>query len=382
MRTVSPEVRSRYGIPLRRRDGRTLQQGGDRYDEIRFSAKLGIAGEVTRTRQVLVVPEAYDDPRFNRAIDRKTGYRTRNILTVPLIPPDGDVIGVLQLLNKTGGPFDERDEMMAGALGSLIGITIKRQILLDAAARKERLEHDLGIARRIQTQLLPDSDPRVPGFDIAGWNQPADETGGDCYGFLPLHDGRLLFFIADASGHGIGPALVVTECRAMLRALADESDDLSHIVARVNRLLCEDLPAGHFLTACLAILDPKAARVDYISAGHGPLLHYHAASGEIDVFGASGLPMAVIDDTDYESAPPIDLQPGDIFCLLTDGFIEWQRADGQQYGAPRLQNTLRQHAGGTCRDLIGAVRQEVLAFGGGTAQADDLTAVIVKRTTR
>ncbi len=348
--------------------------------EIRFSAKLGIAGDAARSQSVVVVPDAYADPRFNQEIDKKTGYRTRNILSVPLVTPDRDVIGVLQLLNKLVGQFDGTDLMLARTLGSLIAMAIKRQVLLDAAAEKERLEHDLQIARQIQMQLLPETNPTVPGFDVAGWNKPADETGGDCYGFLPLRDGRILFLIADASGHGIGPALVVTQCRAMIRVMADRGESLSEIAARVNRLLCEDLPAGRFVTACFGVLDPRARRVEYVSAGHGPLLLFLATSGQVRSFGATGLPMAILEDAEYPHAERIDFEPRDAFLLLTDGFVEWARPDGEQYGQKRLAEVIRTHQNATSEALIDAIYRDVLAFSGGTVQADDLTAVILRRT--
>jgi len=234
--------------------------------EIRFSARLGIAGDAARSGSIVVVPDAYADPRFNQDIDRQTGYRTRNIISVPLVTPDREVIGVLQLLNKLEGGFDESDKVLASALGALIAMAIKRQMLLDAAAERDRLEHDLAIARQIQMQLLPETNPQIPGFDVAGWNKPADQTGGDCYGFLPLGSDRLLFFIADASGHGIGPALVVTQCRAMIRAMADWGETLSEMAGRVNRLLCQDLPAGRFVTACFGILDIKTQRRSWAAA--------------------------------------------------------------------------------------------------------------------
>ena len=348
--------------------------------EIRFSAKLGIAGDAARSQSLVVVPDAYRDPRFNPDIDRKTGYRTRNILSVPLVTPDREVIGVLQLLNKLAGQFDSSDTMLAGVLGALIAMTIKRQMLLDAAAQKERLEHDLAIARQIQMQLLPNTNPEIPGFDVAGWNKPADQTGGDCYGFLPLGEDRLLFLIADASGHGIGPALVVTQCRAMIRAMADLGESLSVIAARVNRLLCQDLPAGRFVTACFGILDARAHRVEYVSAGHGPLLLFLARSGQVKSFGATGLPMAILEEAEYTQAERIDLQTGDTFLLLTDGFIEWTRPDGEQYGQDRLVAMIQSHCAAPCAELIHFIHQDVLRFSQGTTQADDLTVVVMRRT--
>jgi len=349
-------------------------------DEIRFSAKLGIAGEVAQRRSVIIVPDAYADKRFNPEIDKKTGYHTRNMLTLPLVTPDDEVIGVLQLLNKLEGAFDASDEMLAGALGALIGMAIKRQMLLDAAAERDRMEHDLDIAREIQMQMLPKQDPDVPGFDVAGWNRPADQTGGDCFSFLPLNGNRLVFLIADASGHGIGPALVVTQCRAMIRAVADRQEDLSIMAGKVNNLLCEDLPPGRFITACFGILDAEAQEIHYVSSGHGPLLLFRAGSDEAETFGATGIPFGIMPGIDLLKAPTIQMQPDDLLVIPTDGFIEWARPDSELYGKDRLSEVILQNRHRPSAKIIQALYADVLKFSEGTLQADDLTVVLIKRT--
>jgi len=347
--------------------------------EIRFSARLGIAGEAAQTRSVVVVRDAYADPRFNPAIDKRTGYHTHDMLTLPLITPDGEVIGVLQVLNKLDGSFSPRDEVLAAALGSLTAIAVKRQMLLDEAAVKQRLEHDLNIARDIQQRLLPAENPKIKGFDVAGWNQPADQTGGDCYDFRALGEDQLAFMIADATGHGIGPALIVSECRALIRAVTDTSNDLSVVADKVNVLLCADLPSDRFVTVCFGLVDAEAGRLSYVSAGHGPLLLLRAATGQVEQFDATGLPMGIMPDAPIELAEPIELAPGDVFILLTDGFVEWPRPSGELYGDERLVEVIRRHRGQPCADLIQTIYRDVLRFAENTPQLDDLTAILIKR---
>ncbi len=349
--------------------------------QIRFSIDKGIAGEAARTRQIVHVPDAYTDSRFNREVDLRTGYRTRNLLTLPITAPDGQLIGVLQVLNKLHGEFNQNDILVAGALGSFTGIAIKRQMLLDAEAEKRRLERDLKVARQIQQQLLPEQDPRVDGYDVAGWNQAADQTGGDLYDFFAAeHESLLGFMIADATGHGIGPALIVAQCRSLLRALADAGGrDLAASASRVNRLLHDDLPDDRFVTICFGTLDAAAHRIDYVSAGQGPILLYRAASGQMEPFPTTGMPMGILREAEVDAGEPIHMQPGDIFVLLTDGFLEWSRGDGEQYGEARLGEAIHRHRGLPCAELIKAIYQDVLAFSGGTPQLDDLTAVLIKR---
>jgi phosphoserine phosphatase len=286
---------------------------------------------------------------------------------------------VLQLLNKRGGAFDRRDEEIAGFLGSQAGVAIQRQRLLDHFAEKQRIQRDLNLARTIQQGLLPRSNPAVAGFDVAGWNRPADETGGDFFDFLPLADGRLAVAIADATGHGIGPALIMAEARAFFRALVGGPAGLERAVNDMHRLLCLDLPDNRFVTAFCGILDPASGVVEFLSAGQGPILHYEAATGAIRELPAQGLPLAFFPEASYEGSTRITMAPGDVLVLLTDGFYEWVRDDGEAFGEERVGEVIRRLHLAPAAEMIAGFYQAVLDFSGGSRQADDLTAVIVRR---
>lgn len=348
-------------------------------ETIRFSARLGIAGEAFQTRSMVNVRTAYADPRFNPEIDKQTGFRTHNLLTFPMAGYNGNVVGALQALNKRGGAFDAEDEKRAEALGRLAGVGIQRQMLLDEYAHKQQLERDLALARDIQQRLLPTRVPDVAGYDIAGWNMPADATGGDCYDYVPLHDGRLGLLMADVTGHGIGPALIAAECRALVRALASMSSDPSAILSRANALIHPDLDGGRFVTTFFGALDRTRHVVDYVSAGHGPILHYQHASDSCRELAATTYPLGILSDLDNRTPEPIVLARGDMLILITDGFFEWSDASGGQFGTQRLVSAIRAHCDLPAGEIIGRMHAEVSAFGGDTPQADDLTAVIVKR---
>jgi len=348
-------------------------------DEIRFSAKRGIAGEAAQTRSIINVPDAYADARFNPDVDKKTGFRTRNMLTFPLVGHDGDLVGVLQVLNKKGDPFDPDDEESAGILSSLAGVAIQRQMLLEEYAEKKKLERDLDLARDIQQNLLPKSCPAAPGFDIAGWNKPADQTGGDLFDFQTLPDGRIIFTVADATGHGIGPALVMSECRALFRAAIGFSTDLPNVFRNVNNQLAADMAAGRFVTCFYGWLDADAKRIEYISAGQGPLIHVHAESQNVDQHHATAAPLAIFPNADYEMAHPIQMDPGDLFVVATDGFFEWTNPQDEQFGTQRLAQYLRDHRHEPAQRIIEGLHDTLRAFTAGTPQDDDLTIVVVKR---
>lgn len=354
-----------------------LATGGD---DIRFSADRGIAGETARTGSTVMVPDAYADSRFNPDVDKSTGFRTRNILSLAMDGYDGQLIGVLQFLNKRRGSFDARDERLAYTLGALAGVAIQRQLLLEESELRRKMERDLNIARTIQKGCLPVGNPEIDGYDIFGWNQPADHTGGDFYDFIQLPGGKLGLLIADASGHGIGPALVVAECRALIRGLAATTDDLQRIIAETNSVLVEDLKDGRFVTACLAVLDTEGHTVRYISAGHAPSLRYVSAEDRFDELPASGLPLGVIAGRGWKAPASFSLERGDLFVLITDGFHETRRLDREQFGVARMTDVIRKHRHEAAREIVRHLHRAVELFGQGTDQQDDLTVVVVKRT--
>lgn len=249
-----------------------------------------------------------------------------------------------------------------------------------ARLRLEKVERDLDLAREIQRGLLPAVAPEIPGFDIAGWNLPADETGGDFFDWAPLPDGEISFTLADVTGHGIGPALIVSEYRAYLRAATTGVDaDLGAVLSHVNRLLHADIPDGRFVTAAIGVLSPAASRLELLSAGHGPVLYLDAKSDTVHEWKADTVPLGIVPEIDTETPRVVDMAPGDMLLLVTDGFFEWTNDASEQYGVERLVAFMRTHRGLDAAAFIAALHEDVLAHAAGTPQADDLTAFVVRR---
>lgn len=270
-------------------------------------------------------------------------------------------------------------------LGGWIAGEVARQIrkhvgaALTEALQNERVHKELELARSIQQSLLPAEPPNVPGFAIAGWNQPADQTGGDFFHWEPLGGGRVAIAVADVTGHGIGPALIASLSRAYGRACVTDHGDLGAAMTRMDNLLSQDLPAGKLVNFILAVVEPENSNVQLLSAGQAPLLVLRAASGEIESFNAHGVPLGVGLGRGYGPAQQLSMDSGDILVLMTDGFLEWENAEEEQFGLERLSETIRQAAKLPPGEIISALHAAVLQFAGGTEQADDLTAVIVKR---
>jgi len=357
---------------------------------LRIPADAGLAGAAAVTLKVINVPDAYADERFNRKVDEQTGYHTRSILSCPLTDYEGQLVGVLQVLNKRKDTFNEDDISLAEALSAQAGVALQRAHLLEEYLEKKRLEDSLRIAQEIQEKLLPRQAPHWEGFDIACWNRPCDATGGDYCDFLPLDHERLLITLGDVSGHGIGPALISCATRAMLRALSSVEKNIEQVMQRVNHLIKADLPDNRFVTAFTGILHSKKAQLHYCSAGQGPLLWLHAQSknqnnkddnqkNKVDILGAGAIPIGIIDDLGDLPPQVITLREGDIFALLTDGFYEWSREDGELFGVQRAIDVIRQNQQRTAGQILEAIKTAVEKFAD-SKQKDDLTAIIIKKS--
>jgi serine phosphatase RsbU (regulator of sigma subunit) len=273
-------------------------------------------------------------------------------------------------------------------LGGFVAAGVAREIrkhvvasLQEAETRRqiERIQQDLDMARSIQQGLLPRQPPTSPQFDIAGWNQPADATGGDYFDWQELGDGRIAVSLADVSGHGIGPALVMAVCRAYARASFPSAKDLPEVMTRLNELLVKDLPSERYVTMVVAWLDPANSQLELLSAGHGPLLRYDVAKDQFQSLEPQGIPFGLFPGFQYGSPHRFELAPGDLLVLTTDGFFEWANSQDEQFGLSRLQETIRSACHLPAREIITRLHADVVKFAGGTAQQDDLTAVVVKR---
>ncbi len=251
----------------------------------------------------------------------------------------------------------------------------------------ERIEQDLAVARSIQQALLPREAPDIAGYEIAGWNRPADQTGGDYYDWERLPDGNWIVTLADVCGHGIGPALVTAACRAYVRASAAHHADLGSLATRVNALLAADLPEGRFVTMVNVLIDTHdggGGPIAILSAGHGPIVVYVHATGAVNEVAPSDLPLAVAPDVRFGPAETLTMEPGDVLALVTDGFVEWSRAAPHErrddFGTDRLRESIARHAHRPAAAIIQAVAADVAAFAGPQPQQDDLTMVVIKRT--
>lgn len=277
--------------------------------------------------------------------------------------------------------------LASGFIAGMVSSEVRKYVtaaLREAEVERQlkQVEHDLEIARSIQQSLLPRIQPAVNGLEISGWNLPADATGGDYFDWKQLRDGRVVVTLADVTGHGIGPALLASLCRAYSRSSFDTHTDVVHAMQHINRFFGEDLPTGKFATLVAAMCSCDGAKVELLSAGHGPLFVYSSARDTFEQYGAQAIPLGLLPELNSAEPLVLHLDEGDMVVLATDGFFEWEDASGEQFGFERLEQAVREARYLAPEEIIAEIYNSVKHFAAGTKQTDDLTAVVIKRVSR
>ena len=278
-----------------------------------------------------------------------------------------------------------QDYLMKGNLARLCA-AVERE-LQDAADRRARQQaekallaqqEDLRVAREIQQRLFPAVHPVLPGFDIAGTSRPAEATGGDYYDFIPMRNGQLGVVVGDVTGHGLGPAMLMADVRAYLRALTLAHDGIRDILAKADSLLSRDLGCERFITLVMVSLGPAARRIAYVNAGH-PDGYIVDAQGRIRERLQAMVPaLGLIPDERFPEAVSAPLEPGDLLLLMTDGVTEACSPAGEEFGVDRALAVAREARHRPAGDIVEAIVTAVLAFAGTARLQDDITVVAVK----
>jgi serine phosphatase RsbU (regulator of sigma subunit)/DNA-directed RNA polymerase specialized sigma24 family protein len=286
-----------------------------------------------------------------------------------------EFLGVMAFFSREMRPADQELLRMMASIGSHVAQFMVRRRAERALFLKEA---ELGIAKRVQQGLAPKCAPALAGFEIAGISHCADETGGDYFDFFPLLDGCQGVVVADASGHGLGPALLITAARAYLRAFALAHQDLDCILARVNRCLTADVRSGDFVTLLLARLDPQTRSLFHASAGHTPGFLFDASGQVKRRLESTGLPLGIVADGEFPLAPTIALEAGDLVLLITDGVVEACAPDGTAFGYQRAIDLVRCFRRDPAAQIAYNLYHGVRAFSHNLSQVDDITVVVIK----
>jgi len=254
---------------------------------------------------------------------------------------------------------------------------------------REKMTREIEVASHIQRALLPSELPSLPGLEIDAFYRAASVIGGDLYDVFKIGPDRYCLVVADVSGKGVPASLVMSMLRTVIQIHAAEGASSKSVLTKVNSYLQDNIPSGMFVTLMMVIYDASRQKLNLVSAGHNPMLYYHAGAGDMERINPAGMPMGVpiTDGSSFEDKlhqVSLKMEEGDAFLIFTDGIPEAVDRDRNQFGMDRLSECFRTHLSGKKKRKIGKVTEDFVStledFVGFTNPADDMTFVIGRST--
>ncbi len=354
---------------------RTMIRGADTSHEIRpYRLDAELAGWMLKNQKPLIVNDLASDDRFQ--MKDGDSSMVRSVLSAPLLLK-GRIIGLLNLFNKRTGNFTDTDARLLGIVAAQSAQIIENARLATEEQSLKLMQEEMRLACKIQMDLLPRESPLVPRYDIAGTSIPAKLVGGDYYDFIRIDGRSIALCLGDVSGKGMPAALLMANLQATLRAQTAVCRSPKECLERSNELLYRSTDADKFATLFYGVLDTSADRFIYANAGHNyPLLLKIGCNPQrLDL---AGLVLGCMEEFHYNEGA-IDLGPGDILLVYSDGITESINTDEEEYGEERLVALLRGQCGKRASEIIETIVESVRAHAGGAAQSDDMTLLVIKR---
>lgn len=344
-----------------------------KFDNIPYRLGMSLTGWMLKNQKPLLINDIATDARFS-GISLETG-EIKSILSVPLRVKN-KVIGLISLFNKKSEGFTPEDQRLLSIIAIQSAQTIENARLYEEERKLVALEEDQKAARRIQQSLLPKENPIIEGIEIFGQTIPAKQVGGDYYDFIQIDDSHLGIAIADVVGKGTPAALLMSNLHATLRGQALLIQSVKDTVTQVNFTLSKFMDMGKFITLFYGILDKKNKTFTYTNAGHNyPLLL--SKDGHVRKLEKGGIVLGTLDSYTYEEET-VQLSPGDLFLLYTDGITEATNEKEEMFEEERLLKLLKDNREISAQELSQKIVDEVQSFQGSFPQSDDITLVLLK----
>ncbi|HEX4810514.1 MAG TPA: SpoIIE family protein phosphatase [Bryobacteraceae bacterium] len=342
-----------------------------------FTISTSVRDRVLSEKCSLMIKDAQLDAAFREQRSIVT-QSVRSIMAVPLQTGDR-VIGLIYV--DTGAlirPFTQEDLDLLTVMANVAAIRIEHARLALVEQSEKLMESEFSQASEIQRSLLPTEIPACPGYELAGSNLPCRTVGGDYYDFLPYGDGRLGLVVGDVAGKGLPAALMMSSLQARVHMMVETSPEPASAVEALNRNMAPRCPLGKFITLFYGLLEPSTGRMLYANAGHNyPLLV--RADGSVEQLRGNGMVLGIQSTSQYQ-AYQVDLQPGDVLALFSDGVTEARDPAGaEEFGDERLAHFLRAHKDRPASDMIDSLVARVREWSRQSAFADDFTVLLVKR---
>lgn len=273
-------------------------------------------------------------------------------------------------------PFVQEDIDFLTILGNWSSMSIETARLIEEEVEKKKLEEELRIASEIQKQLLPETCPKIDGFEIAATNEPSLQIGGDYYDCIKLNEDEYILCIADVSGKGAPAALLMANVQASLHALVGIGLTIARVTERINEIIYRNTTYDKFITFFIGLLNVRERKLYSVNAGHNPPYIFHK-DRSFQTLNEGGLIVGVMPGVQY-SSESTELKSGDCIVMFTDGVSEAMNAKDEEFEEHRIEACIARNYDLPAQDLLEALIGEVKAFSAGCPQADDITALIIK----
>jgi serine phosphatase RsbU (regulator of sigma subunit)/anti-sigma regulatory factor (Ser/Thr protein kinase) len=322
-------------------------------------------------------PVSFDEIREMDQGDGDSFKGVSDLIIAPLLTSTG-TFGLLGFINSEGVGYDANDARLLSSVAEHIGALIEASQARKARQEREQLERELSIAAEIQANLLPVRLPEIEGCEISAHLRPARRIGGDFYDVAHARTGEPILMLADVAGKGMPAAILTAVVHATFHGETPYQRDPAQLLSEINRSIYPDLDkAQAFVTAAIARIDEKPLRIAYASAGHVEAALWHKRTGWIEFLPATGLPLGVQQFLSCRTRG-INLEPGDVFLLYSDGVTEAENPEGDVFGAQGLSDIMEIVYPAAAEDQLSVILKAVEAFCDGLPVRDDLTLVMFR----
>jgi len=346
-------------------------------DDPQFQISRSVVEEVAQKGEPVLTSNAQQDERFS-ARHSVMILGLRSIICAPLKVKDA-VTGVIYVDNRLqAGIFTQEDLELLSTLASSAAIAIENARLYQVAVEKGRMERELQMAFKVQSSLIPEDTPQIPGWEFVAHWQPAREVAGDYYDFITHENSRVGLLIADVTDKGMPAALFMALTRSIVRASLDQAASPAEGITRANRLICADSTSNMPVTLFYGLLDTTVAQITYVNAGHNPPIYYDAERDEFIKLTRTGIFLGFDEQTVYEQKALV-LNAGDFIVFYTDGVTDAMDADQRAFGQERFESLIMDHRQESAGEILAALEHALADFTDLTAPYDDITLLIVKR---
>jgi phosphoserine phosphatase RsbU/P len=360
--------------PLRSAGGRPAAFGQTQDDEVPMSISKSLVNQVLIQKKAVLSQDAGQELPTSASI---ADLKIRSVMCAPLLTPNGQALGILQLDTSNRKQFSQEDLELLVAVANQAAIFIQNAVMHESMLDRERLDRDLRLAELVQQRFLPQSTPSCPGYEFFSHYHPAYEVGGDYYDFVRLSPSRLAIALGDVSGKGIAAALMMAKFSGDTRYCILTEGAPAPAADALNDLLCAAGIDERFITLSLCLLEIDKHELIVCSAGHPPLL-IRRANGKVEEVGeeSAGFPLGIVPRTTYHQVT-VKLEPGDVVVVYSDGVTDSRSIKEELYESKENRRLLRRvtESKGGPGDVGRAILQEIREFSAGHSQADDITLI-------